>query len=154
MGSIIDDVIITPLRKIYNPKGDILHIIKKNDPGYIEFGEVYFSTIEYGLIKAWKRHSQMTLNLVCPIGSVRFVLYDDRPFSVTLCTFQEVVLSREANYARLTIPPGIWMGFEGISKGESLILNFADIKHDPNEQENIPIEKSHINFNWGKLCEI
>jgi dTDP-4-dehydrorhamnose 3,5-epimerase len=150
MGAIIDGVIITPLKEIEHPKGNILHIIKRNDPGYVEFGEVYFSTIITGLVKAWKRHSRMTLNLVCPIGAIRFVLYDNRPGSNTFNTFQELVLSREKNYVRLTIPPGIWMGFEGISENESLLLNFADIQHDPAEQENIPVEKSPIIFDWRK----
>jgi dTDP-4-dehydrorhamnose 3,5-epimerase len=150
MGAIIDGVIITPLKEIYNSKGNILHIIKMDDPGYVTFGEVYFSTIKSGLIKAWKRHLRMTLNLVCPVGSIRFILYDDRPNSNTYNTFQEVILSRGNNYARLTIPPGIWTGFKGLSKTENLLLNFADIKHDPSEQENISIEQSHIKFDWGE----
>ncbi|GHV79555.1 hypothetical protein AGMMS49944_13460 [Spirochaetia bacterium] len=154
MGSVIDGVLVTPLKEIENPKGNILHIMKKGDPGYVEFGEVYFSTIHNGLIKAWKRHSRMTLNLVCPVGAIRFVLYDDRPNSITSNVFQEVVLARGKNYARLTIPPGIWMGFTGISEEESLLLNFADIQHDPVEQENVPVEKSHIIFDWKDKLEL
>jgi dTDP-4-dehydrorhamnose 3,5-epimerase len=154
MGAVIDGVLVTPLKEIFNPKGNILHVIKKDDPGYVEFGEVYFSTIQYRLIKAWKRHLRMTLNLVCPVGGVRFILYDDRPFSATSHIFQEIVLSRKTNYARLTIPPGVWMGFEGIAQEESIILNFADIKHDPNEQENVPMEISHIQFDWEKSYKI
>ena len=74
----IKDVILTPLKKIYHPKGDILHGIKKIDKGYLGFGEAYFSTINYNEIKGWNRHKRMTLNLVVPIGSVKFVIYDDR----------------------------------------------------------------------------
>ena len=33
------------------------------DPGFEGFGEVYFSSVLQGLVKAWKRHSRMTLNL-------------------------------------------------------------------------------------------
>jgi dTDP-4-dehydrorhamnose 3,5-epimerase len=84
--------------------------------------------------------------LVCPVGAMRFVSYDDRPGSNTFNTFQELVLSRQKNYVRLTIPPEIWMGFEGISENESLLLNFADIQHDPVEQENISVEESPIIF--------
>ena len=61
--------------------------------------------------------------------------------------FNEIVLSKN-NYKRLTIPPGIWMGFQGLGKGLNFILNIADIAHDPNEQTNIPIEDSNINFLW------
>jgi dTDP-4-dehydrorhamnose 3,5-epimerase len=148
MGTMIDGVLITPLREVEHPKGNILHVIKKGDSGYADFGEVYFSAIASGMIKAWKRHLRMTLNLVCPVGTIRFVLYDDRGHSRTLGNFQEVVLSRNGNYARLTIPPGIWMGFEGKSNGENLLLNFSNMPHDPTEQENIPINESHIVFDW------
>jgi dTDP-4-dehydrorhamnose 3,5-epimerase len=148
MGIIIDGVLVTPLKEIEHPKGNILHVIKKDDLGYVNFGEVYFSTVLSGMIKAWKRHSSMTLNLACPVGAIRFVLYDDRHGSKTFGNFQEIILLRHKNYARLTIPPGVWMGFEGKSEGESLLLNFSDIPHDPLEQENVPVGESHIVFNW------
>lgn len=142
----IDGVFVTPLKIIANPKGEILHGMKKSDVGYNEFGEAYFSTIHKGDIKAWKRHSLMTLNLMVPSGSVRFVLFDDRKNSLSFGKFDEVIISKE-NYSRLTIPPGVWMGFQGLDN-QNMLLNIADIQHDPKEQENISIEESHINFNW------
>ena len=40
------------------------------------FGEIYFSNINSLCIKAWKKHKIMTLNLIVPIGKVRFVFHD------------------------------------------------------------------------------
>ena len=34
--------------------GDVLHFIKDGDVGFKNFGEVYFSNIKYGKVKAWK----------------------------------------------------------------------------------------------------
>ncbi|MCT4638571.1 MAG: dTDP-4-dehydrorhamnose 3,5-epimerase family protein [Bacteroidales bacterium] len=149
MGNRIDinGVIITPLKRISHPKGDVFHGIKKSDDGYVGFGEAYFSTVNHGVIKAWKKHSRMTLNLIVPEGEVKFVLYDDRENSDTNGNFQEVVLSQN-NYSRLTVPPGVWMGFEGVGKDLNMLLNVADIPHDPEEQLNIPMEESNINYNW------
>lgn len=143
----IEGLYITPLKQISHPKGDILHGLKKTDPGFVDFGEAYFSSIKQGDIKAWKRHSRMTLNLIVPEGEVKFVLYDDRENSKTAGKFQEMILSKN-NYNRLTIPPKIWMGFQGIGPGLNLLLNIADIEHDPNEQENVPHENSVIVYNW------
>lgn len=149
MGTInIEGVIVTPLKQIFHPKGNIYHGMKNVDPGFNGFGEAYFSTISKGEIKAWKKHLQMTLNLVCPVGCIRFVLFDDRVDSPTKGLFQEVELSTKVNYARLTIPPGIWMGFQALTNDLNLLLNIADIIHDPNEQMNIPIDKSYIVFDW------
>jgi len=94
-------------------------------------------------IKAWKRHKQMTLNLVVPIGKVRFILFDDRNHK---SEFQEVVLSNNS-YNRLTVPPLIWFGFQGLSKSTSLILNIADIVHDPDEIDRKALNE--IDFDWS-----
>src|SRR6059058_200930 len=103
----ISGIKITSLKQIPVPGGDVLHALKAADPGFAGFGEAYFSIIDPGIVKAWKRHREMTLNLVVPVGAIRFVIYDDRGGSATKGAFEEVVLSRE-NYCRLTIPPMLW----------------------------------------------
>ena len=69
----LETIRVTPLKRIENISGDILHAMKKNDFGYSDFGEAYFSWIFSAKIKAWKKHSKMTMNLIVPIGQVRFV---------------------------------------------------------------------------------
>lgn len=141
----IEGVILTPLKQIFHPKGNILHAMKKSDPGFSGFGEAYFSTVIFGETKGWKKHLCMTMNLVVPVGEIRFVIFDDRPGSDTNGIFQEVSLS-EDNYLRLTVPPGIWMGFQGGGQGLNLLLNLADMEHDPAECENIDLGK--IPYGW------
>ena len=149
----IDGVLVTPLKQIYHPKGDVFHAMKCVDPGFEGFGEAYFSSIIGGLVKAWKRHSRMTLNLVCIVGKIHFVLYDGRDGSPTKGEFMEITLSPEDPqlYRRLTIPPGVWMAFVGIDKYKSVLLNVANIPHDPAEQVNIPAEESNIVFDFDKI---
>ena len=71
----MDKIILTPLKIISNPKGDIFKVIKKNDAGFVSFGEVYFSTVNKNEIKGWKKHRKMTLNIVVPIGEIKFVIF-------------------------------------------------------------------------------
>tara|TARA_B110000090_G_C12976815_1_gene291152 strand:+ start:67 stop:495 length:429 start_codon:yes stop_codon:yes gene_type:complete len=141
----IKDVIITNLNIINTPGGNIMHVMKKTDDGFEGFGEAYFSHIQKNAIKAWKRHKEMTLNLTVPLGKIRFVLFDDRETSNT--QFQEVIISKD-NFCRLTVPPMIWMGFQGLSDNESTLLNIASIEHDPIEAEKKNIEQ--IEFDWNK----
>jgi dTDP-4-dehydrorhamnose 3,5-epimerase len=149
MGNInINGVILKPTKIIFNSKGDIYHGIKISDEGFNGFGEAYFSSIIGGEIKAWKRHHKMTLNLVVPTGIVKFVLYDGRLESETYQNIMEIILSID-NYLRLTIPPGIWVGFKGLSSNLNLILNVANIEHDPTEQENILDENLSIGYDWN-----
>ena len=70
----MDGIILTPLTQIYNPKGDIFHAMKKTSDGYEGFGEAYFSTIPKGTVKPWKKHKLMTLNIIVPVGKIKFVL--------------------------------------------------------------------------------
>ena len=72
----INDVIITPLKKIEHPKGEILHGIKKSDMGFYGFGESYFTKIKFREIKGWNYHKKMTLNLIVPYGEVLFCIFD------------------------------------------------------------------------------
>lgn len=141
----IKDIVITNLNVINTLGGDVMHAMKKTDDGFKGFGEAYFSYIHKGVIKGWKRHNKMTLNLIVPIGKIRFVLYDNR--IVSNAKFQEVIISKE-NYCRLTVPPMIWVGFQGLSEGKSLLLNIASIVHDPKEAQKKNIEQ--IKFDWNK----
>ena len=140
----IKDVLITKLNVIDTTGGSVMHAMKESSIGYSGFGEAYFSQVNMGAIKAWKRHKKMTLNLMVPLGEVRFVLFDDR--EMLSAQFQEIIISKN-NYCRLTVPPMIWMGFQGLSNGNSMLLNIADIEHDPNEVDRKEIEK--INYNWS-----
>ena len=140
----IEGVIITQLDIIETPGGNVLHAMKDSSAGYSKFGEAYFSQVHCGAIKAWKRHKTMVLNLVVPVGKIRFVLFDDRMVSSE--KFQEVVLSKE-NYCRLTVPPMIWMGFQGSGPDVSLLLNIASIVHSPEESDHKPVDS--IKYKWN-----
>jgi len=142
----IRSLIITPLKKIYHPKGDILHCMKDCDRGYSGFGEAYISKVKPDQIKGWNRHKKMTLNFIVPIGSIKFVIIDDNIKSFRKDNIAEVELSPQ-NYQRLTVPPGLWVGFQNTSKTDSLLLNIADIKHVPTEKESMPLSK--IDYNWS-----
>lgn len=130
----INGVILTPLKQIYHPKGDVFHAMKQSDNGYHGFGEAYFSTILYSDIKLWKKHLRMTLNFVIPVGEIRFVIYDDRLDSSTKGNFFDITLGQN-NYQRITVPPNLWVAFSGKGKDLNLLLNLANLEHDPIEVE-------------------
>lgn len=145
MDYLIEGVKLIPLKQIYHPKGDVFHAMKKSDVGFNGFGEVYFSSIIENEIKPWKKHTQMTLNFVVPLGEIQFVIYDDRKDSTTFGMFNSFVLSPQ-NYCRLTIPPNLWVAFKGVSSTLNLLLNIADMEHDPNEIIRLGIDD--IQYDW------
>jgi len=138
--SLLDQIQVTPLKRIPTPGGDVLHALKSTEDAFQGFGEAYFSFVEPGAIKAWKQHIRMTMNLVVPVGSVRFVFHDSSTLS-----FREEIIG-ESNYQRLTVPPKIWFGFQGVATTPSLLLNLACIPHDPAEVKRKTL--SEVGFNW------
>ena len=142
----IDGVVITPLKIINAVGGDVYHAMKCTDSVFSRFGEAYFSVVEAGAVKAWKRHRRMTMNLIVPIGAARFVMYDDRVRSSTSGAYQEVILSRD-NYCRLTVPPLVWLGFQGVGEAQAMIHNIADVPHDPSEVDKKAVDE--IEYSWG-----
>ena len=142
---LIQGLRLSPLNIIQVSGGNVFHALKSSDASFNGFGEAYFSSVEYGAIKAWKRHREMTLNLVVPSGSIQFVVFDDRQTSSNKGVYYNVILSMN-NYCRLTIPPMVWFGFQGIETGTNLLLNVANIQHDPQESDRKQIDD--IRFDW------
>ena len=138
----LTDILVTPLRRIPTIGGDVMHALKDSDEGFNGFGEVYFSWVEQGAIKAWKYHQNMTLNLVVPLGEISFVFHINDQEN---CFRTENI--GEEQYVRLTVPPGIWFGFQGRGSGQSLLMNLADMAHDPDEV--LRKKTSEIVYNWS-----
>ena len=136
----ISDISITSLKKIPVMGGDVWHAMKEKDDGFKGFGEAYFSLVNFKTVKAWKMHLRMTMNIIVPVGEVKFVFMDN------LGEVREERIGVK-NYVRLTIPPRIWFGFQGISVEHSMLLNIADIQHNPEEVDKKNIEE--IEFNWS-----
>ena len=141
MGSVnLDSIRVTALARISTIGGDVMHAMKMTDEGYAGFGEAYFSWVEANAVKAWKCHSTMTMNLVVPVGRVRFIFC-----TVDRTRFREEVIG-DVRYARLTVPPGIWFGFQGLAAPQSLLMNLASIPHDPAESKRCGL--TEIQYNW------
>ena len=127
------------LKKIPVNNGDVYHALKMSDEGFCGFGEVYFSFIDVGTTKGWKLHSEMTLNLVVPVGEVLFVVLNEAQ------TYHSEYRLGQDHYERLTVPPGHWVAFHGLNAPQSMIANIANIPHDPDEQVNASLQTVAIN---------
>jgi len=144
----IEGVAITPLRQIFDERGKVMHMLRKDSPIFSEFGEIYFSCTYPGAIKAWHLHKEMTLNYAVIHGSIKCVLFDDRPNSKTRGCVEEYFLSPE-NYSLITVPPLVWNGWKGIGSETSIVANCATIPHDPSEIERKPAIDPSIPYDWG-----
>ena len=129
----------TELARIETSGGEVMKALTSEEADFKGLGEAYFSRVNADSVRAWKRHSEMTVNVVVPVGHVRFVVVDGD-------SFQAFDLGPEHDYGRLTIEPGTWFGFMGGTDG-GLVLNLANIVHRPDEADGKELDE--FNYDWS-----
>jgi len=144
---VISGVIITPLKQIPDERGKVMHMLRNDSDVFVSFGEIYFSAVYPGAIKAWGRHKKMILNYAVPVGYIKLVLYDDRKDSPTKGQLQEISLGLD-NYSLVTIPPMVWVGFKGLGNEMAIVANCASIPHDTKEAEKRDKFDPSIPYSW------
>jgi dTDP-4-dehydrorhamnose 3,5-epimerase len=144
----ITGVQVKPLTQILDERGKVMHMIRRDDPDFLEFGEIYFSCVYPGAVKAWHYHTSMTLRYAVPVGTLKLVLFDDRSGSPTRGEIQEIYLGAD-NYCLVTVPPRIWNGFKGIGITMTLVANCATLPHDPQEILRRDPSDPSIPYDWG-----
>ena len=144
----IDGVLVIPLKRIPDERGTVLHMLKRTDPHFIEFGEIYFSKIHPGVVKGWHKHNEMTLNYACIHGRIKLVLFDDRDTSPTKGEVMEIFLGPD-NHSLVVIPPGIWNGFKGLGSETAIVANCSTHPHDPSRSIRLDPFDNDIPYDWG-----
>jgi len=144
----IEGIAIRPLKQISDERGKLMHMLKRDDPWFEKFGEIYFSVVYPGAIKGWHLHKVMTLNYAVVSGIIKLVLYDDREGSPSRGRLQEIFTGQD-NYALITIPPNVWNGFKGIGTAPAIVANCATIPHDPAEIVRLDPFTKTIPYDWN-----
>ncbi len=146
--STIDGVSVVPLTRIVDERGAIMHMLRSDSPGFVGFGEVYFSTVHPGVVKGWHIHREMVLNYTVVSGHIKLVLFDDRESSPTHGALDEIFMGDHA-YVRVTVPAGVWNGFKGVGTTDAIVANCASIPHDPDEISRMDPFDNHIPYDWA-----
>lgn len=150
--AVVDGVVIQPLKVIPDDRGAVLSMLRRDDPLFEQFGEIYFSTVYPGVVKGWHLHRRMTLHYAVVSGMIKLVLYDGREQSPTYGNIQEIYLG-DRNYCLVKIPPLIWNGFQGLGVTQAIVANCSTHPHDPAEIERIDPLNNDIPYQWGvKHC--
>lgn len=143
----IKGVDVHPLRQILDERGKVMHMLRRDDPWFAEFGEIYFSVVYPGAIKGWHLHKRMTLNYAVVSGMIKLVLYDDRDDSPTRGEVQEI-FTGEDSYALVTVPALVWNGFKGVGVKPAIVANCATVPHDPDEIVRMDPFTTKIPYRW------
>ncbi len=143
----IEGVAIHPLKKIPDERGSVMHMLRCDDPHFDRFGEIYFSCVHPGAVKAWHIHTRMTLNYAVVSGMIKLVLYDDRQDSPTRGELMELFVG-DQNYLLVQVPPLVWNGFKGVGTQTAIVANCATHPHDPDEIQRLDPRSDKIPYDW------
>lgn len=146
----ISGVEIYPLKQIPDERGKIMHMLRCDAPHYEKFGEIYFSVVYPGVVKAWHIHKRMTLNYSVVVGMIKLVLYDDREESTSRGQIMELFVGQD-NYQLIKIPPMVWNGFKGMGVIPAIVANCSTEPHDPEEIVRMDPFDDTIPYNWDLI---
>lgn len=125
--------------KIFNDeRGNVQHGMKYTDKGSFGIEEVYFSTVNHGFYKGWKKHQKMVLNLIVLEGKVLFYLANSE-----FNEFKEIIISKD-DAKRISIMPNQWLAFTSLIKPCSTIMNIANLTNNKDMTDNIPFFKPNL----------
>jgi len=144
----IHGVVVTPLKQIPDERGKVMHMLRRDDAHFSRFGEIYFSVVFPGVIKAWHWHRIMGINYAAIVGMIKLVMFDDRPDSPTKGELQELFIGEDC-YVLVTIPPQVWNGFKGTGTKPTVVANCATEPHNPADVVRLDPFSEKIPYDWG-----
>jgi dTDP-4-dehydrorhamnose 3,5-epimerase len=112
---------------------------------------VYQTTIRPHKVKGWVLHREQDDRLFFSLGTVKIVLYDDRPASPTHRMLNEIHLS-EYNRGLITIPRGVYHAMENVGDTDVLFINMPTrpYNHADPDKYRLPLDTDRIPYRFGR----
>jgi dTDP-4-dehydrorhamnose 3,5-epimerase len=110
-------VTVTELAIHVDDRGDLFEVLRRDDPEFVEFGQVYMvHSRQPGTVRAWHRHERMWDHFCIVKGAAKFGFVDEEtPYYITASDRKPVVLH---------VPPGVWHGWMALEPS-TLLLSIA-----------------------------
>ena len=129
MGKLIEGVVLKNLKVIPDERGWLMEILRRDDPFFQQFGQVYLTVAYPDVVKGWHYHKKQTDHFCCVKGMLKVVLYDDREGSPTKGEVNEFFIG-EKNPQLIRIPVGVLHGMKGIGTEPAFLVNTPDQPYD------------------------
>jgi dTDP-4-dehydrorhamnose 3,5-epimerase len=125
-----------------------MHMLREDSPLFERFGEVYFSVVYPGVVKAWHMHRRAAIYYAVVSGEIKLALSDARQDSKTCAQVQEIFIGQSA-YSLVKVPSGIYIGFKGIGVEPAIVAICSTLPHDPAEVVRVDPFDNDIPYDWA-----
>ena len=148
---LVDGIRTKPLQVIPNERGRLFEMLRRDDPLFRKFGQVYCTTVNRGVVKGWHYHKKQYDNFVCVEGMIKLVAYDGRATSPTKGHINEFFIGTH-NPLLVQIPPGVLHGFKGLTEPEAIVINIATepYHHARPDEYRMPPHDPAIPYDWNQ----
>jgi len=141
-----------PLRVIPDERGRLVEILRRDEPLFLKFGQVYCTTVSRGVVKGWHYHKKQVDNFVCVSGMIKLVAYDSRPGSPTKGVVNEFFIGTHGPLL-VQIPAGVYHGFKGLSDPEAVVINIPTVPYHRRRPDEYRLDphQSNIPYDWNRV---
>ncbi len=142
---------LKPLKVIPDDRGRLFEVLRRDEPLFKTFGQVYCTSVYAGVVKGWHYHKKQVDNFVCVSGMIKLVLYDGRRGSPTKGLINEFFIGTH-NQALVQIPSGVHHGFKGLSEPEAIIINIPNepYHHTRPDEYRLDPHSGEIPYDWSR----
>ncbi|MCK9614331.1 MAG: dTDP-4-dehydrorhamnose 3,5-epimerase family protein [Candidatus Omnitrophica bacterium] len=147
----IKGVGIKKLKVNYDTRGHLMEILRRDDKIFKRFGQVYITTANPGVVKAWHYHKLQDDYFCCVFGKMRLALYDARKKSETYGKVMNFELGLN-NPKLVKIPKGVYHGFKCISDVAAIVVNTPTLPYNKKKPDEYRVDafNNDIPYNWKK----
>jgi dTDP-4-dehydrorhamnose 3,5-epimerase len=128
-----------------------MEILRRDDPFFRTFGQVYCTTVAFGVVKGWHLHKVQVDHFACLAGMIKLVAYDARDGSPTKGRLNEFFIGIH-NPLLVQIPAGVYHGFKGLTEPEALVLNVPSepYHHERPDEYRLDPHADQIPYDWSR----
>ncbi len=145
----IDGVQLIKLTTHTDERGFFREVLRVDDEGFA-FGQWSHSSMYSGTIKAWHIHQKQVDWWYVPIGVIKAVLWDMRPYYPFIRTNGEPIeftLGDNQPAQVLCIPPGVAHGLK-VLQGPAHLFYVTSHVYNPEDEGRIPFDA--LGYDWHK----
>ena len=143
-------VAVKQLKWICDERGKLMEMVRCDDTFFQQFGQVYVTTCNPGVVKAWHYHKKQTDYLVIVKGMAKVVLYDPREDSPTKGLVNEV-FAGEDNPLLICIPPMVIHGFKAYGSEPAYLVNTVTEPYNHKQPDEFRIHPfdNDVPYDWA-----
>ncbi len=106
-------------------------------------GQINYSVLYPGIVKAWHRHKHQTDYFFVAMGDARVALHDQDKGET------KTYYIGEHNPQVIKIPPGIWHGYRAVGNRPCGLIYYVNKKYDPQNPDEERAPWDSFGYNWS-----